>query len=125
MLRFTLVKNKLVSTDDLTPTDSLLCKVRPITSRVDELVHRITRFLTPILNQLLKDIPAHPTNTEVFLDSLCKSARDGVLEHYRNLINMWMESAFQAICELLVEHEKTVNVSSYWTKQGEPKVLSP
>uniref|UniRef100_A0A0K0DE45 Reverse transcriptase domain-containing protein n=1 Tax=Angiostrongylus cantonensis TaxID=6313 RepID=A0A0K0DE45_ANGCA len=62
--------HKLVSSDDLASTDPSLFKVRPIISCVDGPTDRITWFLTLIFNQLLKHIPAHLTNTQMFLDRL-------------------------------------------------------
>ncbi|VDM63244.1 unnamed protein product [Angiostrongylus costaricensis] len=62
--------HKLVSSDDLVSTDPSLFKLIPITSRVDGPTDRITWFLTSIFTQLLKHIPTHLTNTQMFLDRL-------------------------------------------------------
>uniref|UniRef100_A0A0K0DA15 Oxysterol-binding protein n=1 Tax=Angiostrongylus cantonensis TaxID=6313 RepID=A0A0K0DA15_ANGCA len=62
--------HKLVSSDDLVSTDPSLFKVRPIISCVDGPTDRITWLITLVLTQLLKYIPAHLTNTQIFLDRL-------------------------------------------------------
>ncbi|VDM55386.1 unnamed protein product [Angiostrongylus costaricensis] len=109
---------KLISADDLASTDPSNFNVRPITSCVDGPTDRITWFKNLILNQLLKHIPAHITNTQRFLDrlhdALPKSAyvmeSFDVTALYTNVSN---DSAIQAIRKLLEQHKGAVNMYGF------------
>ncbi|VDM61995.1 unnamed protein product [Angiostrongylus costaricensis] len=110
--------HKLVSSDDLASNDPSLFKVRHIISCVDGPMDRITWFLTLIFNQLLKQIPAHLTNTQMFLDRLrtaqpnsaCVMESFDVAALYTNVSN---DSAMQAIFELLTQHEGETNMYGF------------
>ena len=114
--------HKLMSTDDLSSTDPSLFKVRPIISCVDGPTDRITWFLTLIFTQLLKHIPAHLTNTQMFLDRLRNASPNSayVMESfdvtalYTNVSN---DSAIQAINELLIQHEGSINMYGFSIRQ--------
>ncbi|VDM64441.1 unnamed protein product [Angiostrongylus costaricensis] len=114
--------HKLVSSDDLASNDPSLFKVRPIISRVDGPTDRITWFLTLIFNQLLKHIPAHLTNTQMFLDRLrtaqpnsgCVMESLDVTALYTNVSN---DSAMQAVLELLMQHEGEINMYGFKIEQ--------
>uniref|UniRef100_A0A0K0DGD5 ubiquitinyl hydrolase 1 n=1 Tax=Angiostrongylus cantonensis TaxID=6313 RepID=A0A0K0DGD5_ANGCA len=114
--------HKLVSSDDLVSTDPSLFKVRPIISCVDGPTDRITWLITLVLTQLLKYIPAHLTNTQMFLDRLRNAQPNNayVMESfdvtalYTNVSN---DSAMQAIRELLIQHEGAINMYGFSIQQ--------
>uniref|UniRef100_A0A0K0CYG0 Reverse transcriptase domain-containing protein n=1 Tax=Angiostrongylus cantonensis TaxID=6313 RepID=A0A0K0CYG0_ANGCA len=113
---------RLVSSDDLVSTDPSLFKVRPIISCVDGPTDRITWLITLVLTQLLKYIPAHLTNTQMFLDRLRNAQPNNayVMESfdvtalYTNVSN---DSAMQAIRELLIQHEGAINMYGFSIQQ--------
>ncbi|VDM52168.1 unnamed protein product [Angiostrongylus costaricensis] len=114
--------HKLVSSNDLVSTDPSLLKVRPIISCADGPTDRITWFLNPILNQLLKHIPAHLTNTQKFLDRLrtAQPSSAYVMESFDAIAlyaNVSNDSAMQAIFELLIKHEREINMYGFKTEQ--------
>uniref|UniRef100_A0A0K0DGA6 Reverse transcriptase domain-containing protein n=1 Tax=Angiostrongylus cantonensis TaxID=6313 RepID=A0A0K0DGA6_ANGCA len=107
--------HKLVSSNDVASTNPSSFKARPIISCVNEPTDRITWFLSLILTQLLNHIPAHLTNTEMFLERLRDASPNNacVMESfdltalYTNVSN---DSVMQAIFELLVEHEGKIKM---------------
>ncbi|KAK6763666.1 hypothetical protein RB195_024115 [Necator americanus] len=107
--------HKLQSSSDLASTDPATFKVRPIISSVGGPTDRIGWFLNTIFAQVLSHIPAHLTNTRMFLDHLrtAQLTRDCVMESfdvealYTNVSN---DSAIQAMFELLKENIRTINL---------------
>ncbi|VDM64342.1 unnamed protein product [Angiostrongylus costaricensis] len=103
--------HKLVSPDDHASTNPSSFKVGPIISCVDGPTDRITWFLSLILTQLLKHIPAHLTNTQMFLERLRNAFPNNgyVLESfdvtalYTNVSN---GSAMQATSNFLLNMKK-------------------
>uniref|UniRef100_A0A0K0CX44 Reverse transcriptase domain-containing protein n=1 Tax=Angiostrongylus cantonensis TaxID=6313 RepID=A0A0K0CX44_ANGCA len=124
MSRLILFKtHELKSADDLASTDPSTLKARPITCCVDGPANRIAWFINLILNQLLKHIAAHLTNTQMFLDRL----RNGRLKIayvmetidvtalYTNVPN---DYAIQAIRELLEQYERAINMYGFSILRG-------
>ncbi|VDM63086.1 unnamed protein product [Angiostrongylus costaricensis] len=114
--------HKLICAHDLASTDPSTFKVRPIISFVDGPTERIAWFINLILNQLLRHIPAHLTNIQIFLDRL-RNARPksayvmesfDVTALYTNVSN---DSAMQAIRELLEKHEGAINMYGFSIQQ--------
>ena len=107
--------HKLNSDSDLASTDPSNFKVRPIISSIGGPTDRIGWFITSILTQLLKFIPSHLANTKMFLErfrgtcinSECVIESFDVNALYTNVQN---ESALQAVHELLVENENSINL---------------
>ncbi|EYC43648.1 hypothetical protein Y032_0485g2323 [Ancylostoma ceylanicum] len=120
---YLLVKtHKLQSSSDLASADPATFKVRPIISSVGGSTDRIGWFLNTILVQLLRFIPAHSTNTQMFLERLrntrvsnsCIMESFDVNALYTNVSN---EAAMQAISELLLENERNINLHGLSTSQ--------
>ena len=107
--------HKLVFTDELASTNPSTFKIRPIISYVDGPTERISWFINLILTQLLKHVPAHLTNTQMFLDNLRNASPNSayvmesfdVIALYTNVSN---DSAMQAILELLSQHQGVINM---------------
>uniref|UniRef100_A0A0K0CXK6 Fungal_trans domain-containing protein n=1 Tax=Angiostrongylus cantonensis TaxID=6313 RepID=A0A0K0CXK6_ANGCA len=123
LVLYLLIKtHKLVSSDDLVSTDPSLFKVRPIISCVDRPTDRVTWLITLVLTQLLMYIPAHLTNTQMFLDRLRNAEPNNayvmesfvVTAFYTNVSN---DSAMQAIRELLIQHEGATNMYGFSIQQ--------
>ncbi|KAK6756707.1 hypothetical protein RB195_014876 [Necator americanus] len=115
-LLYLLIKtHKLQSSSDLASTDPATFKVRPIISSVGGPTDRIGWFLNTIFAQVLSHIPAHLTNTRMFLDHLRTAhlTRDCVMESfdvealYTNVSN---DSSIQDMFELLKENIRTINL---------------
>uniref|UniRef100_A0A0K0DIB8 Reverse transcriptase domain-containing protein n=1 Tax=Angiostrongylus cantonensis TaxID=6313 RepID=A0A0K0DIB8_ANGCA len=114
--------HKLTSSDDLASTEPSASKVRPIISCVDGPTDRIAWFINLILIQLLKHIPVHLTNTQMFLDRLRNAHPNNayvmesfdVIALYTNVSN---DSAMQAIRELPIQHEGAINMYGFSIQQ--------
>ncbi|EYC04498.1 hypothetical protein Y032_0087g2047 [Ancylostoma ceylanicum] len=112
---YLLIKTHKLSTDDLTSNDPSKFEVRPIISCVDGPTDRVSWLLNLVLIQLLRYVPAHLSNTKMFLDHLgsAKLSEDCVMESfdvtslYTNVSN---DSAIQAAHEFLMEHHNTMNL---------------
>ncbi|EYC07252.1 hypothetical protein Y032_0071g551 [Ancylostoma ceylanicum] len=110
--------HKFQASNDLKSNDPSAFKVRPIVSCVGGPTDRIGWFLNTIIGQLLNYIPAHLTNTQMFLNRLrtTKITENCVVESfdvnalYTNVSN---DSAMQAIFELLSEHAGTINLYGF------------
>uniref|UniRef100_A0A7I4Y8Y3 Reverse transcriptase domain-containing protein n=1 Tax=Haemonchus contortus TaxID=6289 RepID=A0A7I4Y8Y3_HAECO len=107
--------HKFLDADDLASINPTSVKVRPIISCVGGPTDRIAWFLNTILVQLLKFIPSHLTNTQMFLDRLgalhltgsCVMESFDVEALYTNVSN---GSAMEAVVELLSQHQSDINM---------------
>ncbi|EYC22110.1 hypothetical protein Y032_0018g3720 [Ancylostoma ceylanicum] len=114
--------HKLKSSNDLNSNDPSTFKVRPIISCEGGPTDRIGWFLNTILVQLLNYIPAHLTNTRMFLDRLqstnitenCVMESFDVTALYTNVSN---DSAMEAIFEMLNEHRGNINLYGFSVPQ--------
>ena len=110
--------HKFSSDNDVASNDPTTFKVRPIISGVGGPTDRIAWFLNIIVSQVLRFIPAHLSNTTMFLDHLrcAKIDEDCIMESfdvnslYTNVSN---DSAMQAVCELLTDNEKEINLYGF------------
>ena len=104
----------MVFADDLASTNPSSFRVRPIISYVGGPTDRIAWFINLTLFQLLRYIPAHLSNTQMFLDNLRSASPNSayVMESfdvtalYTNVSN---DSAMQAIFELLTQCKPFLN----------------
>ncbi|XGW33962.1 hypothetical protein V3C99_018028 [Haemonchus contortus] len=110
--------HKFAATDDLASIAPTSIKVRPIVSCVGGPTDRIGWFLNVILVQLLKYIPSHPTNTQMFLNKLqalqpnsaCVMESFDVESLYTNVSNV---SAMEAVLELLNQYQSVINMHGF------------
>ncbi|KAK6733756.1 hypothetical protein RB195_017488 [Necator americanus] len=114
--------HKLNSDSEFASEDPSTFKVRPIISCVGGPTDRIAWFLNVVFVQLLKFVPAHLTNTHMFLDHLknthfdnsCVMESFDVTALYTNVSN---DSAMQAVFELLTEHQSSINMYGFSVEQ--------
>ncbi|EYB83018.1 hypothetical protein Y032_0345g3120 [Ancylostoma ceylanicum] len=112
---YTLIKTHKLPANGFNNRDPRDFKVRPIISCNGGPTDRISWLLNIILSQLLKHVPAHLQNTNMFLERLrnthfdreCVMESFDVTSLYTNVSN---EAAMQAIFELLSEHQTSLNL---------------
>uniref|UniRef100_A0A7I4XT58 Reverse transcriptase domain-containing protein n=1 Tax=Haemonchus contortus TaxID=6289 RepID=A0A7I4XT58_HAECO len=110
--------HKFAATDDSASIAPTSIKVRPIVSCVGGPTDRIGWFLNVILVQLLKYIPSHLTNIQMFLNKLqalqpnsaCVMESFDVESLYTNVSNV---SAMEAVLELLNQYQSMINMHGF------------
>ncbi|KAK6735385.1 hypothetical protein RB195_018537 [Necator americanus] len=119
---YLLIKTHKLSSFAFLSEDPDVFKVRPIISNVGGPTDRISWLLNAILAPLLKYVPAHLSNTNMFLEQLkrVRSEKECVIESfdvtslYTNVSN---GAAMQAVFELLVEHRDTLDLHEFSIRQ--------
>ncbi|KAK6732228.1 hypothetical protein RB195_016547 [Necator americanus] len=119
---YLLIKTHKLSSFAFLSEDPDVFKVRPIISNVGGPTDRISWLLNAILAPLLKYVPAHLSNTNMFLEQLkrARSEKECVIESfdvtslYTNVSN---GAAMQAVFELLVEHRDTLDLHGFSIRQ--------
>ncbi|EYC38219.1 hypothetical protein Y032_0732g1913 [Ancylostoma ceylanicum] len=119
---YVLTKTHKLSPVTLTSSDPRDFKVRPIISGVGGPTDRISWLLKFILAPLLKHVPAHLTNTNMFLERLretrfnseCAIESFDVTSLYTNVSN---KAALQAVSELLSEHHGSLTLYGFSIRQ--------
>ncbi|VDO68342.1 unnamed protein product [Heligmosomoides polygyrus] len=114
--------HKFSPDDNLASVNPAAIKVRPIVSCVGGPTDKIGWLLNSVLGQLLKFIPAHLSNTNMFLESLrrtqlsatCVMESFDVAALYNNVSN---DSAMEAILELLSQHQGANNMFGFSISQ--------
>ncbi|KAK6739453.1 hypothetical protein RB195_008128 [Necator americanus] len=119
---YLLIKTHKLSSFAFLSEDPDVFKVRPIISNVGGPTDRISWLLNTILAPLLKYVPAHLSNTNMFLEQLkrARSEKECVIESFdvtSLYTNVSKGAAMQAVFELLVEHRDTLDLHGFSIRQ--------
>ncbi|KAK6726235.1 hypothetical protein RB195_004512 [Necator americanus] len=119
---YVLIKTHKLSAAEFSSNNPGDFKVRPIISNIGGPTDRISWFLNTILSQLLQYVPAHLSNTKMFIEHLRKARLDGdcVIESFdvtSLYTNVSIDAALQATSELLLEHQGTLNMYGFAIQQ--------
>ncbi|KAK6757213.1 hypothetical protein RB195_015191 [Necator americanus] len=98
---YVLIKTHKLSAAEFSSNNPGDFKVRPIISNIGGPTDRISWFLNTILSQLLQYVPAHLSNTKMFIEHLRKARLDGdcVIESFdvtSLYTNVSIDAALQA-----------------------------
>ena len=97
--------------------------LRPIVSACRGPLDKVTWFLEQILSQLVKYVPAHPPNTDTYLQRLkkqyAKGFPPGTIAFSLDVTNLYgnipIDEAVQTLMNLLQEHNDSINLDLSWT----------